>query len=203
MWAVGIASLGLVISTACAQDGASGGTEPQTVDCSLVDCVPLTREDCQAPQVYVDSGCCGACADPPEEDCSLVDCMRAECEAPQVYVDSGCCGACADPPGAPLWCPDSPDQTCRMLCEEPRACPDGQCNTRTDNCCATSCQAYTEPEACSCCPEGAACFAPDPPCCAERAVSSGSTATTCALGEDCGGTLSVPLCHGIMAAREC
>jgi len=41
--------------------------------------------------------------------------------------------------------------------------------------------AAAAPEECSgCCPVGAACFAPDPPCCADRAP-------TCTMGAECGG----------------
>lgn len=46
-----------------------------------------------------------------------------------------------------------------------------------------SCTSVSEPapaECTGCCPRGAACFAPDPPCCAQQASS-------CAQGADCGG----------------
>ncbi len=149
---------------------------------------------------------------PEEEDCTAVDCAPygcddpwcASCDAPQVYdSEVGCCGACVEPaPRVELWCPGSPQQLCRMLCAEPRACPDGQCNMREGTCCEASCQPYPEPECTGCCPDGAACFAPDPPCCAERSSSSGTgtsssgpaaggeAATACALGEDCGGQVN-------------
>ena len=81
---------------------------------------------------------------------------------------------------APLWCPESPIQMCRMMCPDAEPCPAGQCNMRQGNCCDKTCVAF-EPEECTgCCPAGAACFAPDPPCCAERQAA-------CGQGEDCGG----------------
>lgn len=140
-------------------------------------------------------------------DCAPYGCddpWCMSCEAPQVYdSEVGCCGACVDPaPPTELWCPGSPEQHCRMMCEEPQACPDGQCNMREGTCCEASCQPYAEPRECTgCCPEGATCFAPDPPCCAERTTSSGTTsssgspaegdtATACAIGEDCGGQVN-------------
>lgn len=83
-------------------------------------------------------------------------------------------------PAAPLWCPDSPPQGCRMMCPEAVACRAGQCNMRTGSCCDFSCVAFVQEECTGCCPPGAYCFAADPPCCADRA-------SNCALGADCGG----------------
>lgn len=57
-------------------------------------------------------------------------------------------------------------------CVQPWAMPNGM-NFDTD--CATDVAACT-----GCCPAGADCFAPDPPCCADRAPS-------CVQGTDCGG----------------
>jgi hypothetical protein len=83
---------------------------------------------------------------------------------------------------APLWCPDSPMLQCRMMCPEAVPCPAGQCNMRQGSCCASECQVFEAPAECTgCCPEGAACFAPDPACCALRAPAN------CVQGEDCGG----------------
>ena len=84
---------------------------------------------------------------------------------------------------APLWCPASPEQTCRLVCAEASPCPSGQCNMREDTCCDSSCVAYEE---CSgCCPEGARCLAPDPECCASDPVEP--PASACSIGRDCGG----------------
>lgn len=105
---------------------------------------------------------------------------------------------------APLWCPSSPPQSCRMMCPEAQACPTGQCNMREGSCCASSCQAFVAPtEECSgCCPAGAACFAPDPPCCALRPA-------VCAMGADCGGQVwnecgtSCPFICGVPPPMMC
>ncbi len=113
------------------------------------------------------------------------------------------CAAVTEPAvEAPLWCPESPPQMCRMMCPEAEACPAGQCNMREGSCCSASCQAF-EPAACTgCCPPGAACFAPDPPCCAQRAAS-------CGQGQDCGGQVwndcgtSCPAICGQPAAMIC
>lgn len=107
-----------------------------------------------------------------------------------VLSDFGGTPSCTSAPSpapavpAPLWCPDSPPQMCRMMCPEATACPAGQCNMRSGSCCASECQAFVaEPAECNgCCPPGAACFAPDPPCCAQRPATS-----TCVQGADCGG----------------
>jgi hypothetical protein len=51
------------------------------------------------------------------------------------------------------------------------------------------CESAPVPVACTgCCPVGAACFAPDPPCCALRPVDPlPPVLVQCTLGEDCGG----------------
>ena len=74
------------------------------------------------------------------------------------------CAAGAGEPAveAPLWCPNSPMQACRMMCPEAQPCPAGQCNMREGSCCASSCQAFTPP-------------------------SGGGAAAPCTYGEDCGG----------------
>ena len=84
-----------------------GRQPPETIDCSFVDCVRLTPEDCAAPQVYIDSGCCGACADPP---CR----MGGRCGG-QVWNDCG--SAC---PGV---CGEEPSQMCNMMCVSGYQCP--------------------------------------------------------------------------------
>ena len=115
------------------------------------------------------------------------------------------CAAVAEPAvEAPLWCPESPPLMCRMMCPEAVACPAGQCNMREGNCCASSCQAFEAPaaECTGCCPEGAYCFAADPPCCADRAPA-------CTQGADCGGQVwndcgtSCPLICGQPEAQMC
>jgi len=104
---------------------------------------------------------------------------------------------------APLWCPSSPVQSCRMMCPEAQPCPAGQCNMREGSCCGSSCQVFEAPTECTgCCPAGAACFAPDPPCCALRPA-------TCALGADCGGQVwtdcgtSCPIMCGVPPPMMC
>jgi hypothetical protein len=88
------------------------------------------------------------------------------------------------PTPAPLWCPDSPMLQCRMMCPEAVPCPAGQCNMRQGTCCASECQVFEAPAECNgCCPPGAACFAPDPPCCAAQAQPE----PACTQGTDCGG----------------
>ena len=69
------------------------------------------------------------------------------------------CGVAAEP-AAPLWCPDSPEQMCRMMCGEPEACANaGECNMRQGSCCDTQCVTFVEggsaePEVCE---QGADC----------------------------------------------
>ena len=69
------------------------------------------------------------------------------------------CGESAEP-AAPLWCPDSPEQMCRMMCGEPEACANaGECNMRQGSCCDTQCVTFVEggsaePEVCE---QGADC----------------------------------------------
>ena len=96
------------------------------------------------------------------------------------------CGAVTEPAvEAPLWCPESPLQMCRMMCPEAQACPAGQCNMREGSCCASSCQAFTPPS------------------------GGGGAAAPCAYGEDCGGqtftgcgTMCPPTC-GQMPGMMC
>ena len=61
---------------------------------------------------------------------------------------------------APLWCPDSPAQMCRMMCPDASPCRAGQCNMREGNCCASNCVDF---------------------------VPAAEEAANCAQGEDCGG----------------
>ena len=68
------------------------------------------------------------------------------------------CGAAPPSVEAPLWCPESPPQMCRMMCPEALPCPAGQCNLREGSCCASSCQAFVD-----------------------------EPAAVCAMGVDCGG----------------
>jgi hypothetical protein len=72
-------------------------------------------------------------------------------------------------------------------CVQPWAMPSGmtadQCNAGV-----TTRPVQPEPAVCSgCCPRGAACFAPDPPCCANIVDPPAPAPSNCVQGQDCGG----------------
>ena len=186
------------------------------------DCVQ--GADCGG-QVWTDCGssCPLICGQPPADMCMAMCQSEYQCSAGTCFNDrTGTCvndeGAAPSDPAPPpeepaepveLWCTDSPEQTCRMVCEDVAPCPDGQCNMRSGSCCDSSCVAATTvtspPLECTgCCPEGAACFAPDPECCVERApVESPPEETTpCRAESDCGETID-PGCGYSCLDGEC
>ena len=74
------------------------------------------------------------------------------------------CGVATEP-AAPLWCPDSPEQMCRMACPETTPCANaGECNMRQGTCCNTQCVTFVE-----------------------GGGGGGGSADVCAQGDDCGG----------------
>lgn len=64
-------------------------------------------------------------------------------------VAEGCPENHRKPPPAPTaaWCPDSADQLCRKVCEDPKCDAETECAMRSSSCCAHKCQARDEVEA--------------------------------------------------------
>ena len=106
------------------------------------------------------------CAESPPQTCRMLCPELAPCRPGQCHMrlDNCCESSCQDvsQDETPTCttdsdCPRSADESCGY------SCGDGQC--------AMWCHSEPPPtvnEECTCCPEGAECFAPDPPCCSAR-----------------------------------
>ena len=107
------------------------------------------------------------CAESPPQACRMLCPEIAPCRPGQCHMRQGnCCESecqAVSQDERPTCttdsdCPRSADESCGY------SCLDGQC--------AMWCNSGPLPptviEECTCCPEGAACFAPDPPCCSAR-----------------------------------
>ena len=128
-------------------------------------------------QVWSDCGtaCPLVCGQPAAEMCTENCVAEYQCPSGQCFNDrTGACAAVEDAPEPPesLWCAESPVQSCRMVCPDVAPCREGQCHMRSGECCDSVCQdvatTTSEEECTGCCPEGAACFAPDPACCSTQ-----------------------------------
>ena len=140
---------------------------------SLVDTGVIAHSELR---VYQDCSWAMTCSDPELSPLIQFSTFETESSFDFLYIYDNSAND-ADEPAveAPLWCPESEPQQCRMMCTV-EACPAGQCNMREGDCCASSCHVYEPAECTGCCPQGAYCFAPDPPCCAERANADAAAA---------------------------
>ena len=148
---------------------------------SLVDTGAIEHRDLQA---YQDCSWAMTCSDPELSPLIRFSTFETESNFDFLYIYDNSVNDADEPAvAAPLWCPESAPQQCRMMCNV-QACPAGQCNMREGDCCASSCHVYQPAECTGCCPAGAYCFAADPPCCAERANDAAVDPPAAALHGD-------------------